>query len=114
MRAVQGVSLEVAEGELLAIMGPSGSGKSALLNLIGGLDRPTQGDVVIDGHSTRGFAEADWTQLRRERIRVVLHFFNLLPGPTARGDVALPPPLRREAGPDKRGAACPAAGGLAD
>src|SRR2546427_12627605 len=83
-------------------MGPSGSGKSTLLNLIGGLDRPTQGDVVIDGHSTRGFAEADWTQLRRERIGVVFQFFNLLPGLTARENVALPLVLRGEADPEKR------------
>src|SRR2546426_6150918 len=67
IRAVQGVSLEVAKGELLAIMGPSGSGKSTLLNLIRGLDRHTQGDVDIDGHSNRGLAEAHWTPLRRRR-----------------------------------------------
>src|SRR5438309_12064484 len=83
-------------------MGPSGSGKSTLLNLIGGLDRPTEGDVVIDGRSTRGFAEADWTRLRRERIGVVFQFFNLLPGLTAHENVALPLLLRGEADPEIR------------
>src|SRR5438105_15709299 len=83
-------------------MGPSGSGKSTLLNLIGGLDRPTEGDVVIDGRSTRGFTEADWTRLRREWIGVVFQFFNLLPGLTARENVALPLLLRGEADREKR------------
>jgi putative ABC transport system ATP-binding protein len=104
--------LEVAKGEFLAIMGPSGSGKSTLLNLIGGLDRPTEGDVVIDGCSTRRFTEADWTQLRRERIGVVFQFFNLLPGLTARENVALPLLLRGEADPEKRAEECLAAVGL--
>ncbi len=113
IRAVQRVSLEVAKGEFLAIMGPSGSGKSTLLNLIGGLDRPTEGDVVIDGRSTHGFTEADWTQLRREQIGVVFQFFNLLPGLTARENVALPLLLRGEGNPAKRVEECLAAVGLA-
>jgi len=113
IRAVQRVSLEVAQGEFLAIMGPSGSGKSTLLNLIGGLDRPTEGEVVIDGLSTHGFTEADWTQLRRERIGVVFQFFNLLPGLTARENVALPLLLRGEADTEKRAEECLTAVGLA-
>src|SRR5437899_7593522 len=95
-------------------MGPSGSGKSTLLNLIGGLDRPTEGEVVIGGLSTHGFTEADWTQLRRERIGVVFQFFNLLPGLTARENVALPLLLRGEADPEKRVEECLAAVGLAN
>ena len=105
--------MEVAKGEFLAIMGPSGSGKSTLLNLIGGLDRPTEGDVVIGGRSTHGFTEADWTQLRREQIGVVFQFFNLLPGLTARENVALPLLLRGEADPEQRVEECLAAVGLA-
>ena len=112
IRAVQRVSLEVAQGEFLAIMGPSGSGKSTLINLIGGLDRPTEGEVVIDGLSTHGFTEADWTQLRRERIGVVFQFFNLLPGLTARENVALPLLLRGEADTEKRVEECLTAVGL--
>jgi ABC-type lipoprotein export system ATPase subunit len=113
IRAVQGVSLEVAKGEFLAVMGPSGSGKSTLLNLIGGLDRPTEGDVVIEGRSTRGFSEAEWTQLRRERIGVVFQFFNLLPGLTARENVALPLLLRGDSDPEQRVEECLSAVGLA-
>jgi ABC-type lipoprotein export system ATPase subunit len=110
---VQGVSLEVAKGEFLAVMGPSGSGKSTLLNLIGGLDRPTEGDVILDGRSTRGFTESDWTRLRRERIGIVFQFFNLLPGLTARENVALPLLLRGDPDPENRVEECLAAVGLA-
>ena len=113
IHAVQGVSLEVAKGEFLAIMGPSGSGKSTLLNLIGGLDRPTEGDILIEGRSTRGFSEAEWTKLRRERIGVVFQFFNLLPGLTACENVALPLLLRGDSDPEKRVEECLAAVGLA-
>ncbi|MDO8547092.1 MAG: ABC transporter ATP-binding protein [Nitrospirales bacterium] len=113
IRAVQGISLEVARGEFLAVMGPSGSGKSTLLNLIGGLDRPTEGDIFIEGRSTRGLTETEWTTLRRERIGVVFQFFNLLPGLTARENVALPLLLRGDADPAKRVEDCLAAVGLA-
>ncbi|MEK6605771.1 MAG: ABC transporter ATP-binding protein [Nitrospirota bacterium] len=113
IRAVQGISLEVARGEFLAVMGPSGSGKSTLLNLIGGLDRPTEGDILIEGRSTRGLTETEWTTLRRERIGVVFQFFNLLPGLTARENVALPLLLRGDADPAKRVEDCLAAVGLA-
>jgi putative ABC transport system ATP-binding protein len=113
IRAVQGISLEVARGEFLAVMGPSGSGKSTLLNLIGGLDRPTEGDILIEGRSTRGLTETEWTTLRRERIGVVFQFFNLLPGLTAWENVALPLLLRGDADPAKRVEDCLAAVGLA-
>ncbi len=85
---------------------PEGSGKSTLLNLIGGLDRPTEGEVVIDGLSTHGFTEADWTQLRRERIGVIFQFFNLLPGLTASENVALPLLLRGEPDTERRVEEC--------
>ena len=82
--------MEVPQGQFLALMGPSGSGKSTLLNLISGLDRPTEGEIVIEGRSTRGFSESDWTLLRRERLGIVFQFFNLLPGLTAQENVELP------------------------
>lgn len=88
--ALRGVSLEVPQGQFLALMGPSGSGKSTLLNLISGLDLPTEGEVMIDGRSTHGFSELDWTLLRRERLGIVFQFFNLLPGLTAQENVELP------------------------
>ena len=112
IRAVQGVSLEIAKGELLAIMGPSGSGKSTLLNLIGGLDRPTDGDIFIEGRSTRGLTETEWTMLRRGQIGVVFQFFNLLPGLTARENVALPLLLRGDHDSDARVEDCLTAVGL--
>lgn len=88
--ALRGVSLQVPQGQFLALMGPSGSGKSTLLNLISGLDRPTDGEITIDGRSTHGFSESDWTLLRRERLGIVFQFFNLLPGLTAQENVELP------------------------
>jgi ABC-type lipoprotein export system ATPase subunit len=114
IKALQGISLKVAPGEFVAIMGPSGSGKSTLLNLIGGLDRPTDGEILINGRSTSGFTERDWTMLRRERIGVVFQFFNLLAGLTARENVALPLLLRGDSDPARRAEECLAAVGLAD
>jgi len=111
--AVQTVTLRVASGEFVALMGPSGSGKSTLLNLIGGLDRPTDGDVLIDECSTRHFSEADWTRLRRERIGIVFQFFNLLPALTAQENVALPLLLRGDRDADQRTKACLEAVGMA-
>src|SRR5438132_2754616 len=100
--ALRGVSLEVPHGQFLALMGPSGSGKSTLLNMISGLDRPTEGDVVIEGRSTRGLSESDWTLLRRERIGLVFQVFNLLPGLTAQENVELPLLLRGDPRPQER------------
>src|SRR5947208_3431070 len=100
--ALRGVSLEVPHGQFLALMGPSGSGKSTLLNMISGLDRPTEGDVVIEGRSTRRLSESDWTLLRRERIGLVFQFFNLLPGLTAQENVELPLLLRGDPRPQER------------
>ena len=100
--ALRGVSLEVPHGQFVALMGPSGSGKSTLLNMISGLDRPTEGDVVIEGRSTRGLSESDWTLLRRQRIGLVFQFFNLLPGLTAQENVELPLLLRGDSHPQER------------
>ena len=111
--AVQSIWLDVARGEFVALMGPSGSGKSTLLNLIGGLDRPTEGDILIEGRSTRQFREADWTLLRRQRIGIVFQFFNLLPGLTAQENVALPLLLRGDSDPQRRAEECLEAVGLA-
>jgi putative ABC transport system ATP-binding protein len=111
--ALRGVTLEVPHGQFLALMGPSGSGKSTLLNLISGLDRPTEGDIVIEGRSTRGFSESDWTLLRRERIGIVFQFFNLLPGLTAQENVELPLLLRGDSQPRMQAEAALQAVGLA-
>ncbi len=86
--ALAGVSLEVAAGELVAVMGPSGSGKSTLLNLAGGLDAPTTGNVVIEGQ-VLGQLGKDGL-VRRRRVGFVFQDFNLIPSLTAAENVALP------------------------
>jgi putative ABC transport system ATP-binding protein len=80
----------VEAGEFLAIMGPSGSGKSTLLHLLGGLDRPTSGEVELDGESMSEGSDDAITRRRRDRVGFVFQFFNLIPLLSARENVALP------------------------
>ena len=88
--ALDGVSLDIAMGEFAVIMGPSGSGKSTLLHLIGGLDRPTSGELLVDQRLVGQMADDQVTLFRRTRIGFVFQFFNLLPTLTALENVALP------------------------
>ena len=88
--ALRGVSLDVARGKLTAVMGPSGSGKSTLMHILAGLDRPTSGEVAIDGTSITQLGDNELTKLRREHIGFVFQFFNLLPMLTAEENVTLP------------------------
>ena len=88
--ALAGVSLEIAKGSFAAIMGPSGSGKSTLLHLIGGLDRPTGGELLVDGRLIGQMADDEVTLFRRLKIGFVFQFFNLLPTLTALENVTLP------------------------
>jgi putative ABC transport system ATP-binding protein len=88
--ALRGVSLEVERGKLTAVMGPSGSGKSTLMHLLAGLDRPTAGEVLIEGTSIAELSDTDLTKLRREHIGFVFQFFNLLPMLNAEENVVLP------------------------
>jgi putative ABC transport system ATP-binding protein len=88
--ALAGVSLEIPQGSFAAIMGPSGSGKSTLLHLIGGLDRPTSGDLLVDGRLIGQMADDQVTLFRRNKIGFIFQFFNLLPTLTALENVALP------------------------
>ncbi|MFG3300270.1 ABC transporter ATP-binding protein [Micromonospora chersina] len=90
VHALRGVSLTVAAGELVAVMGPSGSGKSTLLALAGGLDRPTGGEVLVEGEVLGGLPARDLARLRRRRIGYVFQDLNLLGSLTAVENVALP------------------------
>jgi putative ABC transport system ATP-binding protein len=88
--ALRSVSLDIAREKLTAVMGPSGSGKSTLMHLLAGLDRPTAGEVWIDGTSVAELGDAELTKLRRRHIGFVFQFFNLLPMLTAEENVLLP------------------------
>ena len=88
--ALHSTDLEVGPGEFVAIMGPSGSGKTTLLSLIGGLDRPSSGHVLVDGQDVGSLAARDLAVLRRRTVGYVFQDLNLLPSLTARENVALP------------------------
>ena len=88
--ALNNVSLEVKPGEFVAVMGPSGCGKSTLLHLLGGLDQPTRGEVMIDGYSLSGLPDSKLTELRRRKVGFIFQFFNLIPVLNAVENAALP------------------------
>jgi putative ABC transport system ATP-binding protein len=88
--ALRGVSLDIAQGRLTAVMGPSGSGKSTLMHILAGLDKPTTGTVSIAGTEITTLKDTDLTKLRRRHIGFVFQFFNLLPMLTAEENIALP------------------------
>ncbi|HYK07692.1 MAG TPA: ABC transporter ATP-binding protein [Gaiellaceae bacterium] len=88
--ALRGVSLEVGQGKLTAVMGPSGSGKSTLMHILAGLDKPTSGTVQIEGTEITTLKDSDLTKLRRRHIGFVFQFFNLLPMLTAAENITLP------------------------
>jgi len=90
VEALRGVSLSVEAGEFVALMGPSGSGKSTLLQVLGGLDQPTSGEVVLEGHRVSQLSDDDATRLRRDRTGFVFQSFNLIPLLDASENVALP------------------------
>ncbi|MHB1417036.1 MAG: ABC transporter ATP-binding protein [Chloroflexota bacterium] len=88
--ALDRINLEVGEGEFVAVMGPSGCGKSTLLHLLGGLDRPTSGRVLIDGKDLSQLTDDALTELRRRRVGFIFQFFNLIPVLGAAENAALP------------------------
>src|SRR5215468_9497274 len=92
--ALDDVSLTIPRGEMVSIIGPSGSGKSTLLNLVGGLDRPTSGDVRVDGEALAGLTDDELTRVRRDKIGFIFQFFNLLPTLSCLENVGLPLHLR--------------------
>ncbi|HUZ24408.1 MAG TPA: ABC transporter ATP-binding protein [Streptosporangiaceae bacterium] len=87
--AVRGVDLMLGHGEFAAIMGPSGSGKSTLLHLLGGLERPTSGEIWLNGRRVDGLSQAKWAVLRRQHIGFVFQFFNLVSNMTVADNVEL-------------------------
>src|SRR5688572_7299106 len=90
IRALDGVSLEVAQGEYVAIMGSSGSGKSTMMNILGCLDRPSSGTYELDGRIVTSMSAGALAKVRNERIGFVFQSFELLPRMTALRNVELP------------------------
>ncbi|MDE2180974.1 MAG: ABC transporter ATP-binding protein [candidate division NC10 bacterium] len=90
VRALDGVTLPIGPGEFVALVGPSGCGKTTLLNLMAGIDRPTSGEVWLEGERLDRLSDDSLTCLRRSKVGIVYQFFNLLPTLTAKENVALP------------------------
>ena len=88
--ALDGVDFVVEKGEFVAVMGPSGSGKSTLLHLLGGLDKPTDGEVTLGGRKLSVMSDKEVTLARRRNVGFVFQFYNLLPTLTAEENIALP------------------------
>ncbi|HWJ60564.1 MAG TPA: ABC transporter ATP-binding protein [Acidimicrobiales bacterium] len=112
VHALRSIDLAVEPGELVAIMGPSGSGKSSLLTIAGSLEDATNGEVVIDGRTLAGMSRNDKAQLRRRSMGFVFQDFNLLPGLTAAENVAMPLELDGTSARRARGQALEALDGL--
>jgi putative ABC transport system ATP-binding protein len=96
VRALCTVSMEVAYGEFVAVMGPSGSGKSTLMHLLAGLDRPSEGNVYIEGQNVTTMKDKELTLLRRQRVGFIFQAFNLIPQLTAEENIVLPLTLARQ------------------
>jgi putative ABC transport system ATP-binding protein len=94
VHALRGVDLDVSPGELVALVGRSGSGKTTLLNLVGGLDRPDQGTVLVDGVDVAALSDDEQAELRRDRVAFVFQTFGLMPVLTAAENVGIPLRLR--------------------
>jgi putative ABC transport system ATP-binding protein len=89
VRASDGMSFEVESGEFVVVLGPSGSGKSTVLNIIGGMDRPTSGEVWVNGENIAGYSDKELTLYRRKNIGFVFQFYNLIPNLTAMENIEL-------------------------
>ena len=89
VHALRGVDVTLHAGEIAVLLGPSGSGKSTFLNLLGGLDRPTAGEVLFDGRALTAFDDRALTAFRRDHVGFIFQFYNLIPSLTARENVAL-------------------------
>jgi putative ABC transport system ATP-binding protein len=89
VRALAGIDLDIAEGEILMLLGPSGSGKSTLLNILGGLDRASGGEVSFRGAAMSSMTDAALTRYRRKHVGFIFQFYNLIPSLTARENIEL-------------------------
>ncbi len=96
VHALRGIDLDVRRGELLVMLGASGSGKSTLLNILGGLDRPTDGDVLFEGKSLTKRSDAELTRYRRHHVGFIFQFYNLVPSLTALENVSLVTEIARD------------------
>jgi putative ABC transport system ATP-binding protein len=89
-KVLKGINLIIQKGEFISVMGSSGSGKSTLLNLIGGMDRPEQGAVIVNGENITVFTDENLTLYRRKKIGFIFQFFNLLPNITVFENISMP------------------------
>ncbi|MDL2248916.1 ABC transporter ATP-binding protein [Tyzzerella sp. OttesenSCG-928-J15] len=97
--ALKGVSFEIFDGEFVVILGPSGSGKSTMLNIIGGIDKPTKGEISYKGKSLSKMSEGELTKYRRNAIGFVFQFYNLIPNLTAKENILLSAELSQNPNP---------------
>ncbi len=96
--ALRGLDMDLADGELVAVQGPSGCGKPILLNPVGGIDRPAAGRIEVDGTNIVGLSNQELVRHRRERAGFVFHFFNLVPTLTSEENIQIPMRLAGKAG----------------
>ena len=90
LHILKGVDLDINEGDVLSLVGPSGAGKSTLLHILGGLDKPNEGDVLLDGKNVYTVSDAERSRIRNLQVGFVFQFYHLLPEFTALENVALP------------------------
>ncbi|OGW40982.1 MAG: ABC transporter ATP-binding protein [Nitrospirae bacterium RBG_13_39_12] len=89
-KVLKGINLEINKGEFISVMGSSGSGKSTLLNLVGGMDRPERGRIIIDGENITSYTDEELTLYRRKKVGFIFQFFNLLPNITVFENIMMP------------------------
>src|SRR6201996_5296109 len=116
VEVLHGLSMDIPRGDFVALMGPSGSGKTTLLNLIGGLDQPTSGEILVGGARIDKLSSGELAKWRAHNVGFVFQFYNLMPVLTAEGNVELPLLLTRLSGAQRKQsvAAALALVGLAD
>lgn len=96
VKAVDNIDLEIKAGEFVAIIGSSGSGKSTLLHMLGGVDNPTSGEVILEGRNIYSLADEEMSELRRKKINIIYQFYNLIPTLNVKENILLPTLLGNE------------------